>query len=155
MNFTFLVKFLYSSCKLYILGTMLPFLWHETYIEGKWTQTLYLLFSSWDISLSLIWPKRDVSLTCRGRKENISRSLASFCEIAPKASDESRTYIDAHDDWFVQVPTSQGQSCVQMTQALELIFNFLVKSKISTVVTVTFLWTLFSELSAHASDFFS
>ena len=40
------------------------------------------------------------------------------------------------------------------TQALELIFNFLVKSKISTLVTVTFLWTLFSELSAHASDFF-
>lgn len=107
-------EILYSSCKLYILGTMLPFLWHETYIEGKWTQTLYLLFSSWDISLSLIWPKRDVSLTCRGRKENISCSLASFCEIAPKASDESRTYIDAHDDWFVQVPTSQGQSCVQM-----------------------------------------
>ena len=40
------------------------------------------------------------------------------------------------------------------TQALELIFNFLVKSKISTLVTVTFLWTLFSELSAHAKDFF-
>lgn len=109
MNFTFLVKFLYSSSKLYILGTMLPFLWHETYIEGKWTQTLYLLFSSWDISLTLIWPKRDVSLTCRGRKENISRSLASFREIAPKASDESRTYIDVHDDWFVQVPASRGR----------------------------------------------
>ena len=40
------------------------------------------------------------------------------------------------------------------TQALELIFSFLVKSKISTSVTVTFLWTLFSELSAHRCDFF-
>lgn len=40
------------------------------------------------------------------------------------------------------------------TQALELIFSFLVKSKISTSMTVTFLWTLFSELSAHRCDFF-
>lgn len=59
---------------------------------------------------------KGVSFTCRERKENISRSLASFREIAPKASDESRTYIDVHDDWFVQVPASRGrgQSCVQM-----------------------------------------
>ena len=39
-------------------------------------------------------------------------------------------------------------------KALELIFSFLVESKISTSVTVTFLWTLFSELSAHRCDFF-
>lgn len=75
----------------------------------------YIFFFPLGTYLFLSYDLREMCLlTCCGRKENISCSLASFCEIAPKASDESRTYIDAHDDWFVQVPTSQGQSCVQM-----------------------------------------
>ena len=71
---------------------------------------------SGNISYSHMTKERCILHLSRDCKENISRSLASFREIAPKASDESRTYIDVHDDWFVQVPASRGrgQSCVQM-----------------------------------------